>query len=348
MLTLMKSAVLGCAKGIGAFRVARSTRWRNQHLAILCYHGVSLRDEHGWNAGLYIPEATFRDRMRYLRESGFEVLPLAVGIRRLYANDLPPRSVCITFDDGFYDFYHHAFPILKEHNFPATVYLTTYYAERPAPIFNLCCSYLLWKGRGRVLESGQTGLPLSLDLSTTEKRAAAVSAVNEFVEKHNVTWQEKDELARKLAGLVGVDYERFKADRVLQLMNASEVKAIASGGIDIQLHTHRHRSPLREDEFVREIRDNRESITAMTGGSTPVHFCYPSGILRTEFPNWLSKCGVQSAVTCDAGLAGASDNPLLLPRLLDSSCMSSLAFESWLSGLGTLLPRRRKATIRRV
>ena len=47
-----------------------------------------------------------------------------------------------------------------------------------------------------------------------------------------------------------------------------------------------------------------------------------------------------SATTCDPGLATSSSNPLLLPRIVDQSACSSLEFESWLVGLGALLPRR--------
>ena len=38
---------------------------------------------------------------------------------------LPVHSVHLTFDDGFEDNYHNAFPVLKKHNAPATIFLTT-------------------------------------------------------------------------------------------------------------------------------------------------------------------------------------------------------------------------------
>ena len=56
----------------------------------------------------------------------------------------------ITFDDGTYDFYKQAYPIVKRYGFPVTVYQTTYYSDRGLPVFNLICSYLLWKRRGTV------------------------------------------------------------------------------------------------------------------------------------------------------------------------------------------------------
>ena len=80
---------------------------------------------------------------------------------------LPPRSLAITFDDGGYDFYAAGFPIIKRFGFPVTVYQTTYYGDYQEPIFNLVCSYLLWKGRDRILQNPkELGLTEPLDLRT--------------------------------------------------------------------------------------------------------------------------------------------------------------------------------------
>ena len=85
------------------------------------------------------------------------------------------------------------------------------------------------------------------------------------------------------------------------------------------------------DLFVREIRDNHREIHDMTG-TDPVHFCYPSGNYSSKFFPWLGECGVQSATTCERGLAAAEANPMLLPRVLDDSVTDLLRFQSFVSG----------------
>jgi peptidoglycan/xylan/chitin deacetylase (PgdA/CDA1 family) len=116
---------------------------------------------------------------------------------------------------------------------------------------------------------------------------------------------------------------------------------LAADGADIQLHTHRHRAPLDRELFLREIADNRHSIQAMTG-LRPSHFCYPSGVYDLRFLPWLRESDIISATTCETGFASRSSNQLLLPRFLDNAALSSIEFESWLTGVSAALPRRRE------
>src|SRR5687767_10751386 len=126
-LTAGKHALLRAAAMTGIEGLLRDSRWRQNRLLILCYHGLSLADEHHWS-NLYVTEQHFAARLALLRASGYDVLPLDAAIRGLYDGTLPPRSVAVTFDDGFADFYIKGQPILRASGVPATVYLTTYYA----------------------------------------------------------------------------------------------------------------------------------------------------------------------------------------------------------------------------
>jgi hypothetical protein len=78
--------------------------------------------------------------------------------------------------------------------------------------------------------------------------------------------------------------------------------------------------------------------------STPVHFCYPSGVYRSKFFEWLAKEQIVSATTCDSGLVSSSSQSLLIPRYIDNQYRTPLEFESWLSGVGALLVLRSAAS----
>lgn len=344
LLKRVKRSALAVSKGAGAFGIVRNTEWRRRRLTILCYHGVSLVDEHAWNSSYYMSPESFGARMRLLREGGYSVLPLDEAIAKMREGTLPQGSVALTFDDGMYDFHSRVAPILQRYDLPATVYLTTYYSAYNRPVFDVFCSYLLWKGRA---SSGQLGKVLpdapAMNLQTLAGRILARRAVDDHVARLGLDARGKDSLAERLADTLGVDHQALLRQRVLHVMNGDEVRELAGRGIDFQLHTHRHRVPLDRELFLRELRENAHRITELSQRA-PVHFCYPSGVHRPEFLPWLTEAGVVSATTCETGLASREIQPLLLPRIVDGEQLSLLEFEGWLSGAAAFLPRRRGAT----
>jgi peptidoglycan/xylan/chitin deacetylase (PgdA/CDA1 family) len=344
MLKPLRLAVLNTLQRSGIFTMVANSRWRQQRLLILCYHGTSLEDEHLWRPSLYIHPQKLEQRLESLKKGEFAVLPLAEGLQRLHSGTLPPRSVAITIDDGTYDFFRQAYPLLKSYGFPATVYQTTYYTLVDRPVFHLICSYMLWTRRGEIIPDGKAvGIEQPLDLRTESSRIEVMRKLIAISQREDKTGLQKDEIAAQLARVLKIDYHKLKAKRILQVMNANEVQELARNGVDIQLHTHRHRTPEDEALFRKEIQDNRSRIHELTGGD-PVHFCYPSGVYRPAFLPWLRQERVVSATTCDAGLATQSSETLLLPRFIDNQNRTQTEFESWITGVGDLLAVRRRAT----
>ncbi|HEY3028429.1 MAG TPA: polysaccharide deacetylase family protein [Pyrinomonadaceae bacterium] len=340
MLKKFKQATLKSLKSAGIATLVQNSRWRRQRLLILAYHGISLSDEHLWNGSHYMSADVFRARLELLRKSRCVVLPLAEALERLHANDLPDRAVAITFDDGTSDFYTKAFPLLKEFEFPATLYLTTFYSLYQKPVFDLMCSYVLWKGRDETLDLKKiTGRDLRTELRDGGSRDFANDEIRAFALGEKLSAEEKDALAASLAKHLKVDYDVLLEQRIMHLLRAEDVTRLAAEGVDVQLHTHRHRTPMDPKLFLREIEDNRASIRGMTGRLAS-HFCYPSGVYDFTFLPWLQEAGIVSATTCEPGFASRGSNQLLLPRLLDTNTFSPIEFEGWLTGVSAALPRR--------
>jgi hypothetical protein len=208
------------------------------------------------------------------------------------------------------------------------------------------CAYLLWKGRNNVLDLKQlTGKDLRIDLEPTGSREAALAQIHAFARGEKLSAEEKDAFAASLAKYLNVDYDKLLDQRMMHNLTPDEVGKLAAGEIEIQLHTHRHRTSLDRELFVREIEDNRKSIQEMTG-KNPMHFCYPNGVYDFKFLPWLRESGVISGTTCDSGFASRNSNRLLLPRFLDNATLLPIEFESWLTGVSAALPQRR-AGVRR-
>jgi peptidoglycan/xylan/chitin deacetylase (PgdA/CDA1 family) len=301
-------------------RVIGASGLRRRRLLILCYHGVSLADEHEWNADLYVSPEHLRRRLALLRQTGCTVLPLGEALERCAAGSLPARAVALTFDDGTADFALRAVPILREFDMPATVYLTTYYCGRAVPVPDTAIDYLLWKGREHETDAAALAAELRAALSS-------------------LSAGEKDALVRRVAERCGVDCDAFVRSRLFQIMTPEEVKALPVDLVNVELHTHRHRTPEDPDLFTSEIVENRDRIAGLRSAK-PTHFCHPSGVCRPAMLPLLRRQGIRSGTTCNPGYVTPTTDPLIAPRLIDSMLMPDSVFCAWLSGFAALLPRR--------
>src|SRR5215469_16709483 len=163
-LRQVKSALVA-SHGLGLAHVISRSNWRRPRLLILCYHGISEGGEHASHPEMVLPPETFARRMELLAQSDCKVLGLGEALRLLHEGKLPPRSVAITFDDGWADFPVHAFPVLQKHGFPATVYLTTYYCLLSCPLFRFALAHMMWKCQSEIVENRTfPWLPQQLDL----------------------------------------------------------------------------------------------------------------------------------------------------------------------------------------
>jgi peptidoglycan/xylan/chitin deacetylase (PgdA/CDA1 family) len=75
-------------------------------------------------SNLFVSPDEFRRQMEFLSRNRFTVVSLE-DIRAGLSGEksLPSRCTAITFDDGFEDNYRHAFPIIREYGYPATIFM---------------------------------------------------------------------------------------------------------------------------------------------------------------------------------------------------------------------------------
>jgi peptidoglycan/xylan/chitin deacetylase (PgdA/CDA1 family) len=86
------------------------------------------------------PPRRFRKQMAYLKRAGYQIIRLDDLVNFIISTNKtdqtnktrqtsqlvkPHKSVVITFDDGYMDNYESALPILREYNFPATVFVVS-------------------------------------------------------------------------------------------------------------------------------------------------------------------------------------------------------------------------------
>jgi peptidoglycan/xylan/chitin deacetylase (PgdA/CDA1 family) len=341
----MKTAFLNTCSRLGISRLARALTGRG--VRILAYHGFCDGDEADFQPMLFMRAATFRARMQRLLAAGHRVVPLAEAVARLAARDVERGLAVVTIDDGWHGIYRHAWPVLREFGLPATVYVTSYYSESQLPVLNVLGRYLLWK-------SPRTDVSLAniapgLDARHSLADGAARNRLADRLTRHadeTLPPGERVGFLREIASRLEVDIDGVLARRTFHLMSATELRELSASGVDLQLHTHRHRFP-PDDQFacMAELERNRRYLERLTG-VTAAHFCYPSGEYRVHQKEWLRALGITSATTTRHGLSYAATDPLELPRFLDSDAYSSELFDAALTGVLALL-REPGLTLRR-
>lgn len=339
-MRVLKRGVLYLSKALGLFALAR--RVTGHGLRILCYHGIATADESAFRPRLFITPSTLERRFRFLARRRFPVLRLDDALARLERGDLPPAATVITIDDGFASVYTRGLDLLRKFSFPATLYLTSYYCLKETPVFRLAMQYLFWKTDRATLDL--------IGLDAARFRGAA--SLDDPAERHRVMWDliaygetECDEprrrrLARAVAKRLGVDYATVERDRRLSLVAPAEIREMAVAGVDIQLHTHRHRLPEDHALARREILDNRAALAPLVVQPLE-HLCYPSGLWSERFRPLLIASGIRSAATCVPGLNYRDTPRYALRRILDSEEFTQIEFEAEASGYAELLRRAR-------
>jgi peptidoglycan/xylan/chitin deacetylase (PgdA/CDA1 family) len=327
-----RHAMLAGIRAVGGFGWVAASEWRRRRLLVLCYHGVSLQDEHEWDGELFVTPAFLRRRFEILRDTGSAVLPLSDAAHRLREGTLPARAVTLTFDDGFHNFTTAAVPLLEEFGYPATNYVSTYHCLHQRPILGLTLRYLLWRARSQLLAAATLpGQDLPVDLRDPRRREELAADLLTQAELLSGNRNAQSAWLGDVAVRLGIDWDAFLRSRLFHLMTEAEVSDVARRGFDVQLHTHRHRTPRDKAAFRHEVLENRRILEKLTG-RTATHFCYPSGDVALAFLPWLRELGVETATTCENGLATAQHDPLLLPRYADTMAQSEIEFEGWLSG----------------
>jgi len=92
---------------------------------ILTYHSIS-----SGPPPLSVSPQLFKEQIEWLKDNA-EVVPFSRLVDAITGGfSLAPRTIAITFDDGYADFYHYAAPVLRRAQFSATVFLPTQFCAR--------------------------------------------------------------------------------------------------------------------------------------------------------------------------------------------------------------------------
>ncbi len=292
-------------------------------IPILCYHGVSTQDEHEFMPSNFIKFKTFKKRIEILEKRGYKIISLEQACDQVKNNSVQGKNVVLTIDDGFYPIFDELIPYLIDKRIPITCYITSYKSQHETPIFRLLVQYIFWKAKTS-----------SATITSYTNSEVSIDTMWDFINfaESNLTREQRLETAKELAQKLNVPLndERLRA---YSIANKQTLKEFGTRGLDLQLHTHKHNMNLPLDKLKVDIQKNKDYLSGTTDNKL-VHFCYPSGVWKKEHFDILKGLGVQTATTCDDGFLNKDTNLFSIPRIIDSENISSIVFESELSGFG--------------
>jgi len=285
-------------------------------LLILTYHGICENPNklRSW-------QHSARDFERHMSVlSRFcNVLTVSEGARLLHSGELPSRSVCISFDDGYRNNRVVALPILQRYGLRATFFVATGFLDGGL-MWNDAIIEAIQRASVDFIDLRDHGLGSWAIRSASERQGA----VNELI--NALKYRSVDERKALVTRLV----ERAGAILPNNLMLSSgEVRELFRAGMEIGAHTVNHPilTQTAPDAAEREIEASKSTLEDITGASVN-SFAYPNGRPGIDFDDshraLVRKLGFGCAVSTLPGVATREDDVFALRRLAPWDTRSSV------------------------
>jgi peptidoglycan/xylan/chitin deacetylase (PgdA/CDA1 family) len=278
---------------------------KRKKLFILIYHRVY--SEPDFMNPNEVDKTAFSWQMALLSKY-FQVLPLYDAIQKLKSDTLPPRAVCITFDDGYADNYTNALPILQRFNLPAIFFIANGYLDG-GRMWNDTIIEAVRNYKASELDLSDISLG-RFDVSTPGAKSAAAGEIIKSI-KHL-----PPEIRQNLANFIAEQSPKPQHDL---MMSSDQLKKLHASGMEIGGHTVSHPilAKLDADSAWLEIYNNKIFLENLLGEPLRL-FAYPNGkpgidYLVEQIP-LVSKAGYAAAVSTVWGSCNASSDTWQLPR----------------------------------
>jgi len=323
----LKASVAGTLYHTGLLRLGPFSQGRDAQAVILMYHRVvptSVDDARATTwlryrslPGIVVSPEMFENQLRFLKRK-YRIVSLEDLARLLAAgDDIPPKSVVITFDDGWRDNFDYAFPILKKLNVPATIFLTAEYIgteklfwpEKVIALFDAIAE-------AKVDYPDLSGMSLPNDVAAIIGRIkqsggeARDEAVGELIERVKfIDRAARDELIARLEASAGT----LPKHRVM--LSWEEVSSMQAEGVSFGSHglSHEIMTEIDEDRQREEITRSRSVIEERLGKPC-LTLAYPNGNHDDRVRRLAEDAGYLCAVAVKPGTVRRDSNLFALNR----------------------------------
>jgi len=331
MRKALKQIFYGAVEASGLTGLA--LRLHRRHVPVLLYHGVTDRR---WPGVLdcekkHIFAEDFERQLVFLKEN-FQVVPLSRYAASLRGGEpLPEGCAVLTFDDGYADNHSAAFPLLRKHGLPATMFLAADFVTKGSPLW---VDRLAWAFART--ELGDWTDPVAgtcFPLATDAGKTACYLWVKRRLKL--LPDAEREELVDRIcAALQGSGAS--EPPSLFAPLSRKQARELADSGlIDIGSHGCRHAilTALSENDARREITESKRLLEDFCG--RPVtSFSYPNGACNPALVKMTAAAGYACAVAGGLRLNGPNGtDPYAIRRLALAEDDSRAVMAATLAGI---------------
>jgi peptidoglycan/xylan/chitin deacetylase (PgdA/CDA1 family) len=341
----------------GCWNLALKTWARRDTPLILTYHRVLEK----WEAaldysqpGMVVTVPTFEHHLSFL-ERHFEIVPLSALLDDRTAHRPARRPRCvITFDDGWRDNYDLAFPMLRKHDLPATIFVTTDLIGTDRAFWHTELIYLLMSGQlsqflrdKAALRAYPRAVREGLRGCAGTGRASGAADVDALIETVKATCDEDviQRLVEALMRAAGLRHPIIPERRFF--LDWDQVRDMAAHGFEIGSHgcTHRIMTRLSLEEANRELVRSKAEIESRVGRDV-THFAFPNEDANERLVGMAMRAGYRTVCVGATGERATGRGPRILRRIgiHEGACVDRAGYDDALLGLCLLrAPKSRPA-----
>jgi peptidoglycan/xylan/chitin deacetylase (PgdA/CDA1 family) len=268
----------------------------------------------------------------FFKERGYEFISLDRMYRHFLENTFKKKFVVVTFDDGYLNNLTHALPVLKKHDVPFSVYVSTNFPDGKAVLWWDLLEDLLLERDTIEIKTGSEHHRFSC--ASMEEKEDTFEAIRSII----IGFGERDFLPRVEEIFKGLGKDIYSKAVELALSWEEVIELAKEPLVTIGAHTVNHYAlnELPEHSAVYEVLESKKKIEAHIGTEVE-HFAYPYGGLghmEAKDLEIIKKYGFKTAVTTISGniFPGHRNHLVYLPRIHMMDEIDHLQLELFTSG----------------
>jgi peptidoglycan/xylan/chitin deacetylase (PgdA/CDA1 family) len=290
-------------------------------LTVINYHRIGDPDQPGFDSfrpNISAHPDMFRQQMEYLIR-WFNVIEARDLIQWLkHEKPLPPNAALITFDDGYLDNYTEAYPILREYDLPALIFLTAGHIDTDRPFYWDLAAYCFHHTtQDHIVFPGKKEQFWSNNSQKEQVSTAWIESMKKIPDVEKKKWVEQ--LPSNLNVSVPANFFRNL------MMNWDQIREMNKNRIEFGGHTINHPilSKVPLDEAFDEIAGSKQKIEHELGREVQ-SFAYPNGMtdnFNSDIEMATARAKYQAAFTLLNGPTALSEvrkNPYAIRRIFIS------------------------------